>query len=66
MAMAGINSEFKPHSTRAASTSKAFQSGIHVADILDKAGWSNARTFATFYNKSKLEEDKFQADVLQH
>ena len=50
--LAGIDVDiFKPHSTRAAATSAAQRKGVQIADILKVAGWSNEKTFATFYNK---------------
>ena len=51
----GINVEtFNPHSTRAASASAAFKMDTNIDDILKTAGWSNAKTFAKFYNKPVL------------
>lgn len=67
LAMAGIDSNFKPHSTRAAATSKAFQSDVPLPEILAKAGWSNATTFAKYYKKPlQPSSDAFQSAVLQH
>jgi hypothetical protein len=51
------------HSTRAASTSKAKQTGLSVADILDKANWTKATTFHRHYHKS-VQKDKFSKAVL--
>jgi len=52
MAKAGIDvARYLPHSVRAASTSKAFTSGATIDEILALAGWSNAKTFAQYYNK---------------
>lgn len=52
MSHAGINTKvFKPHSIRAASCSKAKEKSTAIADIIETAGWSNARTFAKFYDK---------------
>jgi integrase len=42
---------FGAHSTRAASMSKAATIGVPVDEILCAAGWTNAETFAKFYNK---------------
>ena len=42
---------FKPHSTRHAASTAAFQAGIGLDDILKKAGWSNAEIFKRFYYK---------------
>lgn len=49
---AGIDVDnFKAHSTRSASVSAAFNININIEDILKTAGWTNAKTFAKFYNK---------------
>ena len=49
--MAGINDIFKGHSSRAASTSKAFKSGVGITDILKTAHWKNANNFYKHYQK---------------
>ena len=54
---------YKAHSTRAASTSAAFQS-VDISTILKAASWSNARTFGTFYNKP-IEKESFSKAVLE-
>ena len=52
LVIAGIDTAvFKPHSTRAASTSAAQRKGVSLPEIINVAGWSNATTFAKFYNK---------------
>ena len=58
MRLAGVDVNiFSPHSTRAASTSKANLSGtVRLGTILKAAGWKNARTFAKFYNKPIVDE----------
>ena len=51
LALSGINMEmFTPHSTRAASTSKAKMT-VKLKTILKTAGWRRAKTFAKFYDK---------------
>lgn len=45
---------FKSHSTRTAAASAVFDSQIEVNDILQTAGWSNAKTFKMYYNKIVL------------
>ena len=45
-------SKFSAHSTRMASTSAAHTYGVPVSVIMRDAGWTNAGTFAKFYNKS--------------
>ena len=39
------------HSSRAAATSYGFEKGTRIAEILDAAGSSDARTFASYYQK---------------
>lgn len=52
MEMAGIDTtKFTAHSTRAASTSGAFNVGVPIQTILSAAGWSQQSTFAKFYHK---------------
>ena len=55
---AGVDiSQFRPHSTRAASTSAANKLGVPMQEILHTAGWSRAGTFQRYYNKPILQED---------
>ena len=65
---AGVAENFKPHSTRAAASSKVNLTGVPLQDILDTAGWANAKTFAKYYNKHIEPEvthsEKFQSAVL--
>jgi len=51
MQKAGVHDCFKPHSTRAASSSMANQRGVSLDTIAKSAGWTGARTFAKYYNK---------------
>lgn len=61
MAWAGIDiSQFKAHSTRAASTSA---SGVPMKDILKTANWSRESTFQKFYLKPQ-EKDLFAAAII--
>ena len=55
---------FSPHSTRSASTSAAHCSNVPLKTILSTAGWSNAKTFATYYNKPIKEVGAFADSVL--
>jgi integrase len=49
---AGIDiSVYKPHSTRSAAASAAARGGAPIDAIMSRIGWTNARTFAQFYNK---------------
>lgn len=52
MQAAGIDvKKFAPHSTRAASVSKAHKARLPMDTILRTAGWSRDSTFNKFYNK---------------
>ena len=52
LAKAGFDiSRYGAHSTRAVSTSLAKMKGVSIDIIAKTAGWSNAKTFAKFYNK---------------
>ena len=74
MFLSGINTElYKPHSTRAASTSKAKEKQVPLAQIMKAAMWSTSSTFAKFYDKTidikvkdsdKDNEVEFQDAVL--
>ncbi len=49
---AGIDTDiYRPHSTRAASTSALDNASIPVSDIVNAAGWARRDTFRRFYNK---------------
>ena len=68
--MAGVDvTVFKPHSTRAAATSAASRKGVQISEILNVAGWSNATTFARFYNKplsdTECSSTRFAESLLQ-
>lgn len=55
---AGIDvNMFKPHSTRAASTSYDKLSNVPMELIMKSAGWTNCKTFETFYNKAIISSD---------
>ena len=65
MEAAGIDTKvFKPHSTRAAATSKAKAACVPIHDILRHAGWSSSRCFDLFYNKP-VEPSNFASAILQ-
>ena len=57
---------FKPHSTRAAATSKAFLKSVPLEHILSVAGWSSSDTFAKFHKKPVINTDSFSAVLLQN
>ncbi|XP_068738595.1 uncharacterized protein [Montipora capricornis] len=56
---------FRPHSTRAAATSKAFLKSVPLEHILSVAGWSSSDTFANFYKKPVINTDSFSTVLLQ-
>ena len=65
MESSGVDtSAFKPHSTRAAATSKAKASNVPIDEILRTAGWSSSRCFDRFYNKP-VGTSTFASAVLQ-
>ena len=66
MSSAGINVEkYKAHSVRSASSSKVNVACVPIEHILKVAGWSNAKTFAQFYNKELEDSSKtFSSAVL--
>ena len=52
MTSAGVDTTIlKPHSTRAAATSKAKTASVPIQEILKTAGWSSSRCFDKFYDK---------------
>lgn len=62
---AGIDmSIFAPHSTRAASTSKAV-GHVPLKTILKTAGWRRRSTFAVYYHKPILPQGSFGEAVLR-
>ena len=70
MQLSGLDlTVFKAHSTRAASTSAAKRAQVPIQDIhvIDKAGWSSAQTFATFYKREIVSPNanSFARAVLQ-
>ena len=59
-----VLSHLKPHSTRAAATSKAKTASVPIQEILKTAGWSSSRCFDKFYDKP-VESSTFASAVLQ-
>ena len=65
MMKSGIDTvHFKPHSTRAASTSAAFRKGVPLETIMAAAGWSAECTFATYYKKDVTEGNNYGQSIL--
>lgn len=60
LSKAGVDTNiYGPHSVRSAVTSKANVNSVPLDFILKKAGWSREKTFAKFYYKEIVNEDKF-------
>ena len=51
MQKAGVDTRYKPHSVRGATTSKAKQLGVPLQSIIKTAGWASAKVFASHYDK---------------
>ena len=65
MTQSGIDTNyFRPHSCRAASTSKARNAGKKIGAILKAAGWSTAKTFKQFYSRV-IGEGQYGKAILQ-
>jgi len=66
LTIAGINVDiFQPHSKRSASTSKAFQKGATINDILKMGNWSNESVWQTFYHKEFSTAERYQKLLLE-
>lgn len=64
---AGINMDiFTPHSTRAASTSRASRTSVPLMTIMKTAGWSRSCTFRTYYEKPVYTPGQFALSVLNN
>lgn len=64
---AGVNlTLYGPHSTRAASTSKASQKGVPLDTIIRTAGWTCEQTFRVFYNKPITRNTDFAQCILDN
>lgn len=56
--------EYCVHSIRSASASKAKLCLVPIDDIWNSVGWTNARTFAKYYDKKIDSSNSFQSAVL--
>ena len=61
---AGVSTNYKAHSTRAAATSFAYEKGVPLKDIIKTAGWSNEKTFAKYYNKPIISSETLLQNVI--
>ena len=50
--------DFAAHSFRGADASAMVTSGVALDDVLQKAGWTNAATFRTFYYRETCNENR--------
>ena len=65
MSKSGIDvKQYSAHSVRSAAVSKAKINCVPIKDILAKGGWSNAGTFAKFYDKDLKNQVDFSVSVL--
>lgn len=69
MQMSGVNLDvYKAQSTRAASLSASHRAQVPIQEILSKAGWLSAQTFAIYYEKnldtSESSASQFQETIL--
>ena len=63
---AGVDTNvYTAHSTRAASTSAANDSGASINLIMKAAGWTNASMFAKFYKKHTEEKPTLGQVVME-
>ena len=66
MKQSGIDTDqFKPHSVRAATTSKVKQNLVPIYHILNTAGWSSQCTFSKFYDRTIQNDVSFAEEVLK-
>lgn len=56
--------DFGSHTCRHASTSKADELGVDIDTIVATAKWSNCLTFARFYKRKIVNQDKFASAIL--
>ena len=55
----GVDTDcYKPHSCRAASSSKARDSGISITEIMKQGRWKSESVFKTFYSKNIINIDE--------
>ena len=65
LTLSGVNMDiFRPHSTRAASTSGAARGGAQVDTIMAAGGWTTSTTFTNWYHR-QIRPQSFQDSVFQ-
>ena len=63
---AGISpTTFTTHSVRSSGTLNSFQKGLSLTELSKVAGWSNAKTFGKFYNKSYRDDTNFATFLIE-
>ena len=55
---------YKPRSTRHAATSKAYEGGVPLGEIMKQAGWSTSCMFAKYYHKPILRPSRDMGEVV--
>lgn len=66
LAKSGIDVDlYTAHSVGAVSVSKAKNQGVSIDETLFKAGWSNVKTVAVYYDKQIVTEGKFAENVYE-
>ena len=64
LGLSGIDTKFKAHSTRSASTSKALSAGISLTEIVKRGQWKSDSTFRKFYHKDIKDTKNFQVSIV--
>jgi hypothetical protein len=67
MSLSGIYPKsYSSHIIRSAVVNMAYQNAIPVEKILQRAGWTNARTFAKYYKKPiDMENQRFHNTIFR-
>ena len=65
LTQAGVDRQFKPHSSRSAATSAARLKGVTLQTIVRTASWSIAKTFAKFNNRPVASQKTIQSAVFE-
>ena len=64
LSLSRVDSCFKAHSYRNASTSCAYKKGVSIRDIMETANWTSARTFYKHYHKEVDDDNTFANAIL--
>ena len=63
---AGIENHFSGHSTRSASASKQFYSGVLLDQIMRQVNWSRGSTFNKFYKKKTFASTGMALEITNY